>query len=86
MENIWKFRNKTLRNLKKEEKLVEKELNKLSLIEDKLNTREQELEFKYLKQFFYNKYQLLRYLIYGDKIESNNEWNEIVDEVKKNGI
>ena len=81
--NIYQFKKKTLKYLKKEEQEVKKELDKLYLVENNLKTREQELEFKYLFQFFYNKHQLLRNLIYGEDMKQYYEWNKLVDKINE---
>ena len=82
-DNIWQFKKKTLKFLKKEEKEVKKELDKLDLLENKELSKEHLLEKIYLKQFFHNKYQLLRNLIYGEDMKPNYEWNQLVDKVTK---
>ena len=82
-DNIWQFEKRTLKSLKKEERLVKKELDKLSKLDNMEISKEHLLEKIYLRQFFENKYQLLRNLIYGEEMKQNNEWNELVDRVTR---
>ena len=81
--NVWQFKKRTLKALKKEERLVKKELDKLNKLDNLEMSKEHLLEKMYLKSFFENKYSLLRHLIYGEKMIPNTEWNDLVDRVTK---
>ena len=82
IKNNFEFKNNTIKCLKKELKDAEELLKKIN----KKNWTIGSLEQIYFRQTLTNKAGLIMFLLYGITPELNNDWDNIVDTTRKQGL